>query len=85
MEHANSKIIDKCARKLCRHTTSTHVLLRHTTKNFSHPSGHAIEGVGLPPLFGWHCGFESRLGYGSLFVVRDECCRVDVSATGPLL
>jgi hypothetical protein len=85
MDHANNKRIDKCAGKLCRHTTSTHVLLRHTIKYFSHTRGHAVEGVGLRPLAGWHCGFESRLGHGCLFLVRDECCEVEVSATDPSL
>jgi len=61
------------------------MLLRHTIKNFSHPSAHAVEGSGLRLLAVWHCGFESRLGYGCLFLVRDECCKAEVSATGPSL
>jgi len=46
MDHANSNTIDKYAGNLFRRT-STHVLLRHTIKNFSHPSGHAVKGAGL--------------------------------------
>ena len=33
---------------------------------FADPSGRAIEGVGLPPLACWDCGFESCQGYGCL-------------------
>ena len=52
---------------------------------FGHPSGHAVEGVGLRQLGGWYCGFESHLGRECFFLVRDECFKVEVSATGPWL
>ena len=54
-------------------------------KIFGHPSDHAAESVGLRQLAGWHCGFESHLEHGCFFLVRDECCKVEVPATGPSL
>ena len=46
------------------------------------PGGHALKGVGLPPLACWDCGFESRRGHWLLFLVSDVYCHVEVSATG---
>ena len=41
--------------------------------------------MGLRPLAGWDCGFESRLGHRCLSVVSVVCCQVGVSASGRLL
>jgi hypothetical protein len=35
---------------------------------------------GLRPLACWNCGFETRRGHGSLFLVSFVCCQVEVSA-----
>jgi hypothetical protein len=42
------------------------------------PSGHAVEGVGLRPLYCWDCGFESRRGHGCLscYVLSGGCLYV---------
>ena len=34
------------------------------------------------PLAFWDCGFESRWGYGSLYLVNVVCCQVEFSASG---
>ena len=44
-------------------------------------SGCAVEGVCLPALTFWDCGFESHRG-AWMFVVSVVCCQVEVSATG---
>jgi hypothetical protein len=33
------------------------------------PIGHAVKDVGLQPLEGWNCGFESRRVHGCLSLV----------------
>jgi hypothetical protein len=44
------------------------------------PSGRAVSGVGLRPLFCWDCEFESCRAHGCLSVVSVVCCQVEVSA-----
>ena len=41
--------------------------------------------MGLWPIAGWDCGFESRPGYGYLSVVSVVFCQVQVSVTDLLL
>jgi len=50
-------------------------------KAMADPSGRAVQGVGLPPLACWDCGFESRRGHESLSVVSVACCQGEVSVT----
>jgi hypothetical protein len=46
------------------------------------PSARVVEGVGLPPLACWDCGFEYRRMHGCLYVLSVVCCQAEVSATG---
>jgi len=41
--------------------------------------------MGLRPLAGWDCGFESRRVHGGLYLVTVVCCLVEVCASGWLL
>jgi hypothetical protein len=42
-------------------------------------------GVGLRSLACWDCGFESRCGYGCLYVVNVASIQVEASAMGQSL
>jgi hypothetical protein len=44
----------------------------------ANPGCRAVWGVGLRPLSGWDCGFESHQGHGCLSVVFVVCCEVEV-------
>jgi hypothetical protein len=46
------------------------------------PCGRTVYGLGLRPLAGWVCGFETHRGHGCLSVVIVVCCKVEVSALG---
>ena len=46
------------------------------------PMCHVVQGMGLPPLAFWDCGFEPRRGHENLPIVSVVCRQVDVSATG---
>jgi len=48
----------------------------------ANPGGRAAQGVGLPPLACWDCGFELHRGQGCLSVVIAVCCQGGVFATG---
>ena len=62
--------------------TSAVLILNNLISPCVDPSGLSVCGLGLRPLVGWDCGFESRRRHGCLSLVNVACCQVQVSATG---
>ena len=49
----------------------------HFQKISFHTAGRAVEGVGLRPIDCCDCGFESRSGHESLFLLNVVYCQIE--------